>query len=180
MLDGIVDVLSVGASIAGGGLFGLIGSGISSIFKIFQRKQEFEEEKQRREWDREDFKLQMQFNQQETENEIAVTSSQGAWQGLNASINAASNIKGSSWDAKLLRMFRPVLTAALVGGSLYIINMMWQSLTGANNALTVIFTEVEIKEVISYSIYSFLFATNTAIVWWFGDRAMTPPHAKGR
>jgi hypothetical protein len=180
-MDGLGDILGLAGSVASGGLFGLIGSGISSAFKYFQRKQEFKEQLVLREEDRKDFKQQMEYSAQETEQEIAIASAQGAWNGLNTSLDAASSIKGKDWSSQLLRLFRPFLTTLLVAMSGYIIWMVWQAAINAKeNGLTLLFTVGELKEILQYCIYSIIFSASTAVVWWFGDRAMTPPNAKGR
>lgn len=180
-MDGLMDILGMAGSVASGGIFGLIGSVVGMGAKYLQRKQEFKEEKERRVWDREDFKLQMQADREETEQEIAITSSAGAWNGLGQSLEAAASIKGRGWSSALLRLFRPFLTTLLVVMSGWIIWMMWQAAVNADgNGLSLLFSPGELKEVLQYCIYSIIFSASTSVVWWFGDRAMTPPNAKGR
>ena len=174
-----LDLIGGALSIGSGGIFGLIGSGISSAFKYFQRKQEFEQQLTLREEDRKDFKQQMEFSAQETEQEIAITSAEGAWNGLGQSIEAAAQIKGSDWSSKLLRLFRPILTMMLVAMSGWIIWMMWSAAVDAQtNGLSTLFTMGELKELLQYCINSIIFAATTSVVWWFGDRSMKPPMEK--
>ena len=175
------EIAGIFGSVASGGLFGLLGSAISAGFKAYQRKKEFEQQLVLREEDRKDFKQQMEFSAQETEQEIAVTSAEGAWNGLGQSIEAAAQIKGSDWSSQLLRLFRPFLTTLLVCLSGYIIHMIWDASINANaNGLSKLFSVDELKELLIYCVHSIIFSTSTAIVWWFGDRAMTPPGMKGR
>lgn len=177
------DLLGGVASAASGGIFGFLASGVGAIAKYFQRKQEFAQEKERRAWDREDFKLQMEFSAQETEQEIAIASAEGAWTGLSESIkaDAAVTSRAGSFAASVRTLFRPFLTTALVGVSAWLFWMMWTGVEqGGENGLALFFTPTEMAEIIRYAIYSLFFSTTTAIVWWWGDRAMTPPGMKGR
>ena len=82
----------------------------------------------------------------------------------------ASNIKA---------LFRPFLTTALVGIMAYIFIELWSGMLGAEgNQLMVLFTETEVKDMLRYVIYSTVFSATTSVVWWYGDRALTPPHMK--
>lgn len=176
-----LDIIGGALSIGSGGIFGLIGSGISSVFKYFQRKQDFEHELILREEDRKDFIQQMQYAAQETEQEIAIASAEGAWNGLNNSIEAAGAIKGTTWSSGVLRLFRPLLTASLVGISAWIVWLIWDAAINADtNGLAILFSLGELKDILQYCVYSIVFSASTAVVWWFGDRAMTPPNMKGR
>ena len=177
------DLLGGVASVASGGIFGLIGSTVGAIAKYFQKRQEFDQERQRREWDREDFRMQMQFSAQETEQELAIASAQGSWSGLSESIRADAAVatKGGTVTAAIRSMFRPFLTTLLVCVSAWIVWFMWQGVVdGRENGLQLFFTPEEMADIIRYAIYSLLFSTSTAVVWWFGDRAMTPPGMRGR
>lgn len=177
----ILDIIGGALSIGSGGIFGFLGATVSSVFKHFQRKQEFEQQLILREEDRKDFKQQMAFSAQETEEEIAIDSNEGSWTGLNSSIQAAAQITGSDWSSKLLRMFRPFLTISLVCISAGLIKMIWDSAVNAEtNGLSLLFAPGELKELLRYGVFSIFFSASTAVVWWFGDRAMTPPHMKGR
>lgn len=175
------DLLGGVASVASGGIFGLIGSAVGVVAKYFQKRQEFSQEKERRAWDREDFKLQMQFSAQETEQEVAIASAQGAWSGLSESIRADAAVVPHGWAAAIRSMFRPFLTTLLVALSAWIIWFMWRGVVeGDRNGLAMFFTPEEMAGMIRYAVYSLLFSASTAVVWWFGDRAMTPPGMKGR
>jgi len=52
--------------------------------------------------------------------------------------------------------------------------------TGADNALVTLLGQGAVVEIMTYIIYSVVFSCSTAIVWWFGDRALTPPGMKSR
>lgn len=177
------DLLGGVASAASGGLFGFLASGVGAIAKFFQKKQEFAQEKERRSWDREDFKLQMQFSAQETEQEVAIASAQGAWSGLSESIkaDAAFGANSGGWAASVRTMFRPFLTTLLVCMSCWLVWMMWTGVEqGGQNGLALFFSPEEMAGLIRYAVYSLFFSTTTAVVWWWGDRAFTPPGMKGR
>ena len=180
-MEFLSEIFGFGASVASGGLFGLIGSGIGAIGKYFHAKQAFSQEKERRKWDQEDFKLQMQFSAQETEQEIAIASAEGAWNGLSESIKADSKIKDvSPWANNVKTLFRPFLTTALVCVSAWIVWELFESLRNQDATVLAVISEADVKDLLRYSIYSLIFATSTAIVWWFGDRAFAPPGMKNR
>lgn len=174
------DLIGGGLSVASGGIFGLFGSVFNKVVNYFQAKQAFEQEKERREWDREDFKLQMEFSAQETEQEIAIASAEGAWSGLEASIRADAMTPATGFAASVKTLFRPFLTTLLVCVSAWIVYLLWSGITTAQSAILVVMTEAEIKDLLRYSIYSLIFATTTAVVWWWGDRAPMPPGLRFR
>lgn len=181
-MEAISDLLGLGASVASGGIFGLIGSGLGVVSKYFQTKADREWEERKIELDMKLFDKQMESKRLETEMEIAVTSSAGAWNGLDKSIQSDAGLAAhtSEFVNGIKSLFRPFLTTALVGLSFAVLFVMWGSITGANDALLTLFSEAEIKELIKYMVYSLFFATTTAIVWWFGDRAFAPPGMKNR
>jgi len=174
-MESLMELLGAGASVASGGIFGLIGSGIGVWAKMKQAKAD--RLWQEKEWAHESLLLdkQMQVAQAETENEIAITSSKGSWSGLNESIRADMATKPSSgWASDIKALFRPFLTTALVGCTMYIIHSL------LNGDLRGVISASETTEILRYAIYSVVFATSAAITWWFGDRALTPPHLKHR
>lgn len=174
-MEALMELLGAGASVASGGVFGLIGSGIGVWAKMKQQKADrLWKEK---EWEYESHLLdkQMQVAQSETENEIAITSSKGSWVGLNESIRADAATKAqSSWASDIKALFRPFLTTALVACTMYIIHSL------LNGDLKGVITAQETTDILRYTIYSVVFSTSAAITWWFGDRALTPPHMKHR
>ena len=174
-MESVIELLGAGASVAGGGLFGLFGAITGQVSKYFQTKAErvWQEKK----WKHEEalYEQQIRLGQAETENEIAIASNKGAWEGLSDSIKADAEAKPqSSWAADIKALFRPFITTLLVICSMYII---WALITGD---LDETLTQLQINELIQYSIYSIIFSTATSLAWWFGDRALTPSHLKHR
>ena len=181
-METLGDILGFGASVASGGLFGLIGSGLGVVAKYFQTRADREWEEKKIELDMRLFDKQMESRKLETEMEIAVASSEGAWAGLRGSVSADKALAAHTGPLinGIKSLFRPFLTTALVGLSFAVIFMMSHSITGATDNLLTLFNEAEIKDLLRYMIYSLFFATTTAITWWFGDRAFAPPGMKNR
>lgn len=172
-MESFLELLGAGASVASGGIFGLIGSGIGVWAKMKQAKADrLWQEKQ---WAYEERLLdkQIAIGQAETENEIAIVASKGAWNGLSESIKADSAGKArSAWASDIKALFRPFLTTALVGCSMYIFFSL------KDGALHGTLGADEVTALLKYTVYSIVFATATSIAWWWGDRALTPPHLK--
>lgn len=177
---GIWDMISsvAGAAVGGSGagaVFGLFGSAIGQVSKYFQRKQE--QKFQREKWGHAVAlqELNMKAKKQETEQELAIVSQQGAWSGLASSIQAdAAVAPASSWATDIKVLFRPALTVGLWVLAWLVFN---EILTGS---LRQWMTDAEIKDIIKYMVYTVFFSASTAGVWWFGDRALTPPEFKNR
>jgi len=168
-------LIGAGASVAGGGLFGLIGAITGQVSKHFQEKAAREWEKQK--WHHEEALMDKQIlvAAAETENEIAITSAEGSWNGLTASIEADTATKPqSAWASDIKALFRPFLTTLLVVCTMYIIHAL------LHDKLAGVLTATETTALLKYAIYSVVFSTAAAITWWFGDRALTPPHLKHR
>ena len=79
-----------------------------------------------------------------------------------------------TWVNDLRALFRPVLTVGLwvLAGWVF-----WEVVSGT---LTQWMREADIADVIRYCVHTVFFSASTATVWWFGDRALTPPERKGR
>lgn len=174
-MEHLMSLLGAGASVASGGIFGLLGSviGVWAKHKQEQARQIWEQ----KQWAHEEalFDKQIALGKSETENEIAIVSSQGSWDGLNESIKADAATKPqSAWAADVKALFRPFLTLVLVLCCMYIIRSLMFG------ELAKVLTEKETTEILKYAIYSVVFSTAAAITWWFGDRALTPPHLKHR
>jgi len=169
------DIFGIGASVASGGIFGLVGSIIGTASKYFHNRQQqaFEKEK----WTHETslLKLQMQAGAEETEQEVALASQQGSWQGLAESYKAVAAIgQTHGWVNDIRALFRPALTLilwALAGWIFYQIgrqNFSQWLQQGDEQAL------------VQYMVYTVFFSSSTATAWWFGDRALSPPKYKHR
>jgi len=175
-MEWIGELLGIGANVASGGIFGLVGSLLGVGTKYLQQRQANKQKD--REWQHEIElrKLIMEAGDHETENELAIASSEGSWKGLSASYNT---VIGSGnvhmWVNDFRSMFRPVLTVGL--WVLVVIMLSWM----LDGTLTAWITKSGIfSDTIKYIIDSAVFSASTATVWWFGDRAMTPPGAKAR
>ena len=167
----------------GGGLLG----GVASIFgKWFQ-------ERQRQQWEEKKFKheiallqFQSESRKEETEHELKVVQEAGRSAGLGASVQADRSLVESEKIYPVIlnirALWRPFLTLAL----LCLVGWIWYSLTsiladGSADGDMGVFSFLPVESVsnlLSYITYSAVFASSTAIMWWFGDRAITPPHLK--
>lgn len=176
------DLLGGVASVASGGLFGLLGSVVGVGAKWLQEKQRqaWEEKK----WGHETrmLELQMQARAAETEQELAIVSQEGAWNGLAASQRAdtALSVNVHTWVNDVRALFRPFLTAGLVVLVYVMFRDLLDGLGTDQSILGAVLTEAEVKDVLRYVVYSMAFAASTAVTWWFGDRAFTPPAMRGR
>jgi len=178
-LDGLINI---GASVASGGLFGLVGSLIGVGAKWLQERQRQAWEAKK--WDHETtmLRLQMDAHAQETEQELAIVSQRGAWEGLAASQQADAAISANvhTWVNDVRALFRPVLTTGLVVLVYMIFRDLLAALGAERSMLGAVLAESEVQEILRYVIYSVAFSASTAVVWWFGDRAFAPPSMKGR
>lgn len=174
-MDFLSNLLGIGASVASGGLFGLLGSVVGVAAKWFQEKQRQAWEAKK--WEHEDklLELQMKAKAQETEQELAIVSQTGAWEGLTTSIRADTAVKNVHvWVNDLRALFRPVLTILLAVGAYFVFR---QIVTGK---LSEWIDAHDVADLIKYMVYTVFFTASTAVVWWFGDRALTPPTMKNR
>lgn len=168
----ILELLASGAS---GGLLGVVGSGINRAIGYFERKQAHEmnlelahieavqsDKKQSHEIAMQQsnnthvqklHELNREARAQETEQEIAIMSQKGSWQGLNASIDnqTKSVAKSSQWVVDVQAGTRPLMTLLL-----WIMVMV-----------IFIISEPTRAEIVAAVIFSASLATS----WWFGDRA---------
>tara|TARA_Y100000034_G_C6742147_1_gene329394 strand:- start:48 stop:575 length:528 start_codon:yes stop_codon:yes gene_type:complete len=162
--------------VATGGIFGLIGSIIGVGAKWLQ-------ERQRMAWEREKWghevalqKLEIERGKSETENELRIVTQQADSDQRLASygMQIYSPSKTSGWVNNIRALFRPALTLALlVLTGLVFWKLSWLRVEGYIN-------EVSASGLTEYIIHSIVFAASTAVIWWFGDRAMTPSPAKAR
>lgn len=176
-MDGISDLIGAGASVAGGGLFGLLGTGLNRVFGIFERRearqdraQEYEEAVNVRAHELALIAEHRQTAAAETENEIAVTQTEGSYRGLEASLTAAAAIGNApGWVNAVRALVRPILTILL--WVIAMITLIWVLRSTANG----VFTSEQTADLVRYVVFSVIFAATTATVWWFGDRAPRPP-----
>ncbi|MEJ1355733.1 MAG: hypothetical protein RPU39_13730 [Candidatus Sedimenticola sp. (ex Thyasira tokunagai)] len=170
-----LDALGVGASVASGGLFGLIGSAFGAWMKAKERALKAVEQEKQRSHERDMFKLQLEANSQA-----------GAWDGLSASLQAAAAASQNNyrWVLAIKSLFRPFITLFLWGAvgwlmQAIVMGDMTQYIKLASSATTV-FSLAEIQSLVKYVVYSTVFSATTATTWWFGERALTMPEVKNR
>jgi len=174
-MDILGSIADFGLSIASGGVVGLIGSLFGGVAKFFQERQRQKWEKDKWQHEYNLHELNLKAMRHETEMELAIESQKGAWKGLSASLRAdkaGDNVSG--WVNNIRALFRPFLTLCLWGVGAYVFYTMTQ---GALRQWISPETEVNI---IVYIVQTVFFCASTATVWWFGDRALSPPGAKHR
>lgn len=175
------DLLSGAASVAGGGIFGLVGSLFGGVFKYFKAKQE--QQFKREEWAQENalLELNMKAKAAEAEQELAVVSQAGSWKALEASVGRVKAAGESyRWVNAIKDLYRPALATLLLVVVYLIFKDLLKALTGEDAALGAVFTGAEAKEILTYIVYSVVFSGATAWTWWFADRAFAPPGLKNR
>ena len=166
-MEWLTELFGAGASVATGGVFGVVGSVLGQVSRFFQEKQRQAWEQKK--WDHEKalIELNMQAKSHETEMELKITQSQGSWTGLATSINAdMSSGESYKWVNAVKKLFRPFVTTLL-----WIIAY-------------VVFRQTEGMEELSvtqeYMVETIYFTAATATLWWFGDRAFTPARWKNK
>lgn len=179
--DILSTILGTGAAAAGGGIFGLLGSTLGAYMKMRHAKQQHEFEKDRWTYETELQRLQMQAKSEENEQAIALSSSQGSWAALQSSV-AMERKAGESyrWVNAIKDLFRPILTAGLFILTYMIFLDIISSLGGKEASLSAVFSQEEMANIVKYIVFSVTFSASTAGVFWFGDRALSPPGMKNR
>lgn len=166
-------------SAGSGGLLGVFGG----IFSAFLKMREERERRawQLQVWEREERlqRLQMEARAAETEQEIALAGVEGSWKGLADSYeHDISSGQPYKWVASALRLFRPVLTTGLLVVYWLVWRDLWSALAAGESTMLVLFTEVEVRELLRYMVSSTVFMASTAALWWFAERAFMPPGMK--
>ncbi|TAE81882.1 MAG: hypothetical protein EAZ74_04075 [Alphaproteobacteria bacterium] len=132
-----------------GVLAGGLGSWVSKIIGLYEKKQDYEHELKLHE-------LQMRVRQHETERELAIaeTHAYSAMRAASYSHDSATSTT-SQWVNNVLRLVRPLLTLLLI----LLVWAIWITLADEN---THIRTQI---------VEGVLFMASAAFAWWFGDRA---------
>lgn len=173
----ISTVLGTGAAAASGGVFGLFGSIIGAWTKMKKAKQEHEFQRDKWAYETDLLKLQMQAKQEENEQAIALASSKGSWASLEASVEMDRRAGESyKWVNAVKDLFRPVLTVGLF----VLVYLIFTDLVKPGGVLEAMLAPEQRLAIVKYIVYSIVFAATTAGVWWFGDRALSPPGMKNR
>ena len=183
ILTGIGAVLTGAAGGVAGGLFGVVG-------KWLARKQEIEADRQQMERDDKSraheialLKLQMESRTEETERERDLAREAGSWKGLTASLKADAAAAAGilpNWVRSARSLARLVFTLVLGGLTLWIWRDLIAAIESGSGSLTAVLPPDATEGLLRYIVYSVVFSFSTAVAWWFGDRAMTPPGAKHR
>lgn len=181
-MEWVTELLGIGASAASGGVLGLVGAVVGKVGQVFQERQE--RKSRALDYAHEIKLLEMQHAQASREDlhEVEVMETQGSYVGLESSINAEATIQNvSTWVNNLRSLTRPVLTFSLIGIVAWMFIVLMDAIqTGTNNALVDLLGQTAVVEILTYIIYSVVFSACTAVVWWFGDRALTPPGMRSR
>lgn len=175
--------MGLAGSAASGGILGLVGSLFGGGLKFLQswQQQKFEKDK----WVHELALLEMEIkrNRIEDEHELAIVSQQGAWKGIETSLQADASLAASDtyrWSKAVKELYRPFLTSALFVMVWFIFSDLLAIFRGDDSTLLIVFTRAEAKNLLTYIVQSVVFTASTAGVWWFGDRAFAPPGYKNR
>lgn len=181
-MEWLGEVLGLGASVASGGVLGLVGAVVGKVGQVFQSAQE--RKSRALDYEHELKLLEMQHEQASREDlhEVEIMETSGSYAGLESSINAEASIQQvSTWVNSLRSLTRPVLTFSLIGIVTWMFIVLMDAIqTGTNNALVQLLGQGAVVEILTYIIYSVVFSASTAVVWWFGDRALTPPGQRSR
>ena len=150
MMDMIFSVLSGGAT-------GILGSVLGKIFNFADVFIEEKKAKGEHERTMEMHRLQAELRADELENERAIVEEQSAGAARVASYSMMTQVEiPYPWVAAILRLMRPALTIMLVG-------IVWYVYASSD--------DIAQQETI---IQSVIYMSSTAVLWWFGDRAMRP------
>ena len=175
-MEFLSSLFEIGGNVASGGLFGLLGSVVGAGAKWLQAKQEAKREASERAHELKLLDMQMQMGSQETENELEIIQHQADAASYGMPVVTA-NVHMIVNDIRAL--FRPFLTLSLVGASVWVLLSL---LSNLNNGILVgaLNGGDPAAQLVAYMVNSLFFTTSTAVVWWFGDRALTPPHLKNK
>ena len=150
MMDMIFSVLTGGAT-------GILGSVLGKVFNfadVFIKEKKAKGEHERT---IEMHRLQSELRADELESELAIVQEQSAGAAQVASYAMMTGVEVPyPWVAAILRLMRPLLTVMLVG-------IVWYIYASSNDLAQ--------QETI---IQSVIYMSSTAVLWWFGDRAMRP------
>ena len=150
MMDMIFSVLTGGAT-------GILGSVLGKVFNFADVFIEEKKAKGEHERTMEMHRLQSELRADELESELAIGQEQSAGA---AQVESYAMMPGvevpDPWVAAILRLMRPLLTVMLVG-------IVWYIYASSDDLAQ--------QETI---IQSVIYMSSTAVLWWFGDRAMRP------
>jgi hypothetical protein len=171
-----LDILGAGASVASGGIFGLLGSVAGAWFKGKDRLAKAVEQDKQRVHDLKLIALKMEAKSQGAAWDSMVTTHQSE-----TALNGQENYK---WVVAIKSLFRPFLTISLWLLAAWQLDLI---LTGTINtylelaeANQTLLATNELVALVRYVLYSTVFSAMTASTWWFGERALSMPEFKNR
>jgi len=180
-MEWLTDLLGIGASVASGGIFGLFGSIVGVVGKYFQERQRQAWEEKKMGHELKLLGMQMSAQVAENEQELAIVTQEGSWTGLRESLAASRSVSTThKWVNDARSLFRLVLTTGLIAVVVIFFAAILSAMENMDSNLLQFFTQSELAEMVRYIVYSMVFSAATATVWWFGDRALTPPNMKAR
>ena len=141
-------------SAAGGGLFGLVGAGLTKVVGYFEQKQQLAHQIKMAKEEREMMAMEIDMAKVKGTIDLELQESENDAKNLQAAISAESSLSGASaWVTDLRGSLRPILTYSLVvcavGMTAFLPENPW------NNDI--------------------IFLATTAVTFWFGSR---PPSRK--
>tara|TARA_R100001594_G_scaffold131438_1_gene171079 strand:+ start:817 stop:1275 length:459 start_codon:yes stop_codon:yes gene_type:complete len=144
-------------SVMTGGATGILGSVLGKLFNFADVYIEEKKAKGEHERTMEMHRLQAELRADELENERAIVEEQSAGAARVAAYSMMTGVEVPyPWVAAILRLIRPVLTIMLVA-------IVWYIYASSD--------DIAQQETI---IQSVIFMASTAVLFWFGDRAMRP------
>lgn len=151
-------MLDILGTVLTGGATGVIGSIIGKAFGFIEnwQKEKFAKNEHERTMDM--HKLQHEIRAAELEQERDIVLEEAAANLREASYRHDQSIgKSSIWVNNILRLVRPVLTAMLIG------LVGWFYIDGDGD-------DADKSTIVN----SIIYMASSAVLWWFGDRAMSP------
>ncbi len=177
-MEWLGSVASAVTGLAGGGLFGAL-LGVGSKYLQERQRQEWQEKVWNHE--KELLELQSKARASETESELKIVREAGSWQAKRESMKGEQTmiLSGQLPPAVIgiRSLWRPTLTLLLILLVLWVWISLIALLRGESNALSFLSPKA-VVDLLSYIVYSVVFAASTAALWWFGDRALSPPGTK--
>ncbi len=148
-----MDIVSLLGNAASGGILGCLGSIGTGIVSIFQQKAQFSHDEAMGALELQRIAAQSDAQAKLSADQLKVTIEQGANQAFVASQSAANINNLPPFAAGVLALWRPTLTAALIGYSFW---MFPRVSTDMQQHIT----------------EAYVMAGTTSIAWWFGSRQM--------
>jgi hypothetical protein len=148
-------ILDIIGTVVTGGATGIIGSIIGKVFGFVEAWQEEKKEQRTHERTLAMLEVQHKHRSADLENERLIVQEEQDGKIKNASyLHDRSAGLSYPWVAAILRLIRPVLTIGLI----IILWLIYKTTT-----------DVAQQEEIVLSV---IYMSSTAVLWWFGDRAM--------